>query len=144
MFASQGLRTATLGYSASDGLRQQFTAKERDIETGLDYFEARYYASMQGRFTSIDPQNMIFEKNRGGNADERARILQSYVVQPQNWNRYAYTQGSDGQPRTATLGEGRETTIDALTEPTVPIQSVTPTCNCEKRPEDERRKNEDD
>ncbi|MGH9874727.1 MAG: RHS repeat-associated core domain-containing protein [Pyrinomonadaceae bacterium] len=29
--------------------------KERDIETGLDYFGARYYASTQGRFTSADP-----------------------------------------------------------------------------------------
>jgi RHS repeat-associated protein len=30
------------------------TQKERDIETGLDYFGARYYASTQGRFTSVD------------------------------------------------------------------------------------------
>jgi hypothetical protein len=29
--------------------------KERDNETGLDYFGARYYASTQGRFTSPDP-----------------------------------------------------------------------------------------
>jgi len=31
------------------------TQKERDIETGLDYFGARYYGSTQGRFTSPDP-----------------------------------------------------------------------------------------
>ncbi len=30
------------------------TSKERDIETGLDYFLARYYSSTQGRFTSPD------------------------------------------------------------------------------------------
>jgi len=30
-----------------------FTLKERDIEMGLDYFEARY-SSPQGRFTSPD------------------------------------------------------------------------------------------
>ncbi len=30
------------------------TQKERDIETGLDYFLARYYSSNQGRFTSAD------------------------------------------------------------------------------------------
>jgi RHS repeat-associated protein len=30
------------------------TQKERDIETGLDYFGARYYSSTQGRFTSAD------------------------------------------------------------------------------------------
>ena len=26
----------------------------RDAETGLDYFESRYYSSAQGRFTSPD------------------------------------------------------------------------------------------
>ncbi|HSK30034.1 MAG TPA: RHS repeat-associated core domain-containing protein, partial [Candidatus Limnocylindria bacterium] len=30
------------------------TLKERDVETGLDYFLARYYSSTQGRFTSPD------------------------------------------------------------------------------------------
>jgi RHS repeat-associated protein len=33
---------------------QQFTLKECDSETGLDYFGARYYSSQQGRFTSPD------------------------------------------------------------------------------------------
>jgi RHS repeat-associated protein len=31
-----------------------FTSKERDAETGLDYFGARYFSSAQGRFTSVD------------------------------------------------------------------------------------------
>lgn len=30
------------------------TSKERDAETGLDYFLARYYSGAQGRFTSPD------------------------------------------------------------------------------------------
>ena len=52
---------------------QQFTLKERDVETGLDYFGARYYGSMQGRFTSPDP------------------LLSSGSVEdPQSWNRYSY------------------------------------------------------
>jgi RHS repeat-associated protein len=38
----------------SDNVRQKFTSKERDNETGLDYFLARYYSSAQGRFTSPD------------------------------------------------------------------------------------------
>ncbi len=33
----------------------QFTSKERDAETGLDYFGARYLSSAQGRWTSPDP-----------------------------------------------------------------------------------------
>jgi RHS repeat-associated protein len=36
-------------------VRQKFTQKERDTETGFDFFEARYYASTEGRFTSADP-----------------------------------------------------------------------------------------
>ena len=39
--APAGLRTTALGYSGGDGVRQQFTQKERDIETALDYFDAR-------------------------------------------------------------------------------------------------------
>jgi RHS repeat-associated protein len=36
------------------GTPQKFTGKERDNETGLDYFGARYYSGAQGRFTSPD------------------------------------------------------------------------------------------
>jgi RHS repeat-associated protein len=55
LFAGTGGRTQAQGYSVGDGVRQKFTQKERDNETGLDFFEARYYASSQGRFTSADP-----------------------------------------------------------------------------------------
>jgi RHS repeat-associated protein len=52
----------------------QFTGKERDSETGLDYFGARYYGSNMGRFMSVDPS------------------MESVVLQnPQSWNRYAHT-----------------------------------------------------
>ncbi len=54
-------------------MRQQFTQKERDNETGLDYFGARYFASMQGRFTSPDPL-----------------LSSGKPLQPQSWNRYSY------------------------------------------------------
>ena len=50
----QGGRTTAQGYGVYDGIRQQFSGKERDNETGLDYFGARYYSSAQGRFTSPD------------------------------------------------------------------------------------------
>jgi RHS repeat-associated protein len=33
---------------------RKFTGKERDAETGLDYFGARYFSGAQGRFTSPD------------------------------------------------------------------------------------------
>jgi len=32
----------------------RFTGKERDAESGNDYFEARYYSSSMGRFMSPD------------------------------------------------------------------------------------------
>jgi RHS repeat-associated protein len=56
----------------------RFTGKERDAETGLDYFGARYLSSAQGRFTSVDPIQY-----------SRARVLD-----PQQWNMYAYARGN--------------------------------------------------
>jgi RHS repeat-associated protein len=50
-----------------------FTGKERDAESGNDYFGARYYSSSVGRFLSPDP--ML----NSGRPDD-----------PQTWNRYTY------------------------------------------------------
>jgi RHS repeat-associated protein len=41
-------------FGGTDGVEEKFTGKERDAETGLDYFGARYFSSAQGRFTSAD------------------------------------------------------------------------------------------
>jgi RHS repeat-associated protein len=69
----QGIGNRGPSYTNADGARQKFTQKERDNETGLDFFEARYFASVQGRFTSPDP------------------LLSSGAVEsPQSWNRYSY------------------------------------------------------
>jgi RHS repeat-associated protein len=46
-------RSGIAGYGA-DILRQKFTGKERDPETQLDFFQARYYSSAHGRFTTPD------------------------------------------------------------------------------------------
>ena len=53
--------------------RFKFTGKERDGESGLDYFGARYYGSSMGRFMSPDP---LLNSGRPDN--------------PQTWNRYSY------------------------------------------------------
>ncbi|MGE0884106.1 MAG: RHS repeat domain-containing protein, partial [Blastocatellales bacterium] len=54
-FTGATIRTAANGYQA-EGVRQKFGSKERDTETGLDWFgPGRYFASVQGRFTSVDP-----------------------------------------------------------------------------------------
>jgi RHS repeat-associated protein len=69
-----GGRTTAIGYSVNDSTRQRFTSKERDTESGLDYFGMRYYGSTRGRFTSVDP---LLET---GDPED-----------PQSWNRYTYT-----------------------------------------------------
>ena len=50
--ANSGGRDGTFG--TFDFVNQKFTGKERDQETGLDYFGARYYSSAMGRWTSPD------------------------------------------------------------------------------------------
>ncbi len=52
----------------------KFTGKERDTETGLDYFGARYYASNMGRFMS--PDEPLADQNTG---DPQSCNLYSYV-----------------------------------------------------------------
>jgi len=89
LFAGPGGRTTAQGY-VGDNVRQKFTSYQRDNETGLDFAEARYYSSTQGRFTRPDPYNIIFGMNVGRNARERAQVRGSYMFQPQNWNRYTY------------------------------------------------------
>ena len=53
------------------------TGKERDAETGLNFFGARYMSSAQGRFTS--PDKPFYDWNPGD---------------PQSWNLYAYVRNS--------------------------------------------------
>ena len=56
----------------------KFTGKERDAETGLDYFLARYMSSAQGRFTSPDPMQLMPQK----------------LLDPQQWNMYGYARNN--------------------------------------------------
>jgi RHS repeat-associated protein len=51
---------------------QHFTGKERDTESGLDDFGARYYASAMGRFMSPDSPGF------------------AHLSNPQAWNLYSY------------------------------------------------------
>ena len=74
LLAETGGRTVTQGYSGGDGVRQQFTAYERDNETMLDFAQARYFAAVQARFTSADPF-----------------LGSGQAPNPQTWNRYSYS-----------------------------------------------------
>ena len=64
-----GLRGARL----ETRIRSRCTGKERDAESGLDYFGARYNASTIGRFMTPDPSNVSVD-----------------FWMPQTWNRYSY------------------------------------------------------
>jgi RHS repeat-associated protein len=56
----------------------KFTGKERDAETGNDYFGARFYTSSFGRFLTPDP---VF-------------ITAARLADPQSLNLYAYVRGN--------------------------------------------------
>jgi RHS repeat-associated protein len=55
-------------------LTHKFTGKERDSESGLDNFGARYDSSSMGRFMTPDPL-----------------MASARVWDPQTWNRYSYS-----------------------------------------------------
>jgi RHS repeat-associated protein len=50
-----GLTMPSRSYLSGAAAKEGFTGKERDSESGLDYFGARYYMSAIGRWTSVDP-----------------------------------------------------------------------------------------
>ena len=92
IYAGTGGRTAQQGYAA-DSVRQKFTKYERDSETNLDFAEARYFSSPQGRFTSVDPIS----------ASMRA-------IDPQSFNRYSYVSNN---PVNRIDPNGKDWTSDA-------------------------------
>jgi RHS repeat-associated protein len=57
--------------------KRHFTSYERDAESGLDYAINRSYSPSIGRFQSADPYR-----------------ASGYRVDPQSWNRYAYTRNN--------------------------------------------------
>ncbi|MGB7200672.1 MAG: RHS repeat-associated core domain-containing protein [Pyrinomonadaceae bacterium] len=69
-------RTEANRYSLTgqDTVRKRFTGYEKDIETGLDFAEARYYQNQHGRFAAVDP---LLASGKSAN--------------PQTFNRYVYT-----------------------------------------------------
>ena len=63
--------------ASGSGNTYKFTGKERDSESSLDDFGARYYGSSLGRFMSVDPDNAGAEPS-----------------DPQTWNMYAYVRNN--------------------------------------------------
>ncbi|MBA3632391.1 MAG: hypothetical protein H0W58_06215 [Acidobacteria bacterium] len=65
-------RNNGVGY-ADDSVRNRFTSYERDIESSLDFAQARYYGYGHGRFTSPD-----------------VPFAEQIENKPQSWNLYVY------------------------------------------------------
>lgn len=89
----------TVRFVHSCGLKaSRYTGKERDAESGLDFFKARYMSSAQGRFTSPDRYNaMLIRQNMeaaGIPSPMAASFLDGYLENPQNWNQYAYVRNN--------------------------------------------------
>jgi RHS repeat-associated protein len=59
------------------GNNYKFTGKERDTETGCDYFGARYYCNPIGRFLTPDKP-----------------FADQHPANPQSWNLYTYTRNN--------------------------------------------------
>ena len=70
-------RGSALGYAGDAEPRVKFTGQVRDVETGLDYFGARYMSAAQGRFTSPD-----------------APFADQHASDPQSWNLYSYVRNN--------------------------------------------------
>jgi len=100
----------------------KFTGKERDAESGLDYFGARYYASSMGRWMSLDWRNPT------------QPVPYANLDRPQSLNLYGYVENNplsqidddghltvmyDGHAQTITVraNDGTETTFLASNNP---------------------------
>jgi RHS repeat-associated protein len=61
--------------------KRRYVGKEKDAETGLLYFGARYLKAEHGRFTSFDPVGLV---------DTNGKVNPDILSDPQRLNRYAY------------------------------------------------------
>jgi len=59
------------------GIRSCCSSKERDAESGLDWFLTRYFSGAQGRFTSPDEP-----------------LADQHASDPQSWNLYSYVRNN--------------------------------------------------
>jgi RHS repeat-associated protein len=100
-----------------DATEHHFTGKVRDVETGFDYFGARYYASASGRWMSPDWSATA------------APVPYAKLDYPQSLNLYAYVENN---PLTMADADGH---ADAMGDP-----CLTPGCQQSTAADQEARK----
>jgi RHS repeat-associated protein len=101
-------------------VRSRCTGKERDAESGLDYFGARYMSSSMGRFMSPD-----FSGSDEGPPDA---VPYADFTNPQSLNLYGYVQNN---PLKFTDPDGHDCVVQTRTSNTTETVSVS-TGNCDK------------
>ena len=94
--------------TADDATEHHFTGKERDTESGNDYFEARYYSSAMGRFMSPD-----------WSAKEEP-VPYAKLGDPQTLNLYSYVEN----------GPLNRVDADGHADQVVPNSAMTPLAEC--------------
>jgi RHS repeat-associated protein len=73
--------------------QRKFTGLEYDMDTGLNYANARYYHASIGRFISQDP--VFLALGNGGQVKQlTGQELQAVLSDPQNLNSYAYARNN--------------------------------------------------
>lgn len=82
-----GLNSIPYATGVTDPTENQFTGKERDSESGNDFFNARYYNSSTGRFLSPDPLPWIGWQ---GGSEANQNRFDAWIANPQNLNEYGY------------------------------------------------------
>ncbi|MDZ7640064.1 MAG: RHS repeat-associated core domain-containing protein [Bryobacterales bacterium] len=111
-------RTTAQGYSPNPSTlatpTQRFTGKERDTETGLDYFGARYLSGAMGRFTGPDEP-----------------LVDQHTEDAQSWNLYGYVRNNplkyhDADGRVCLFGIGNTCNEDVPNPPQPPPPPAAP------------------
>ncbi len=94
--AAQGGRDQIPEYGCGEAdITLKFTGKERDAETGLDYFGARYMSAAQGRFTSPDEwAGGIVDAFTGAEISQPGPLPYADITDPQTINKYAYVRNN--------------------------------------------------
>ncbi|MFZ1940089.1 MAG: RHS repeat-associated core domain-containing protein, partial [Terracidiphilus sp.] len=106
VISSNTLGLSTSLYDGDAGSRS--TGKERDTESGNDYFEARYYSSAMGRFMSPD-----------WSAKEEP-VPYAKLGDPQTLNLYSYVEN----------GPLNRVDADGHADQVVPNSAMTPLAEC--------------
>ncbi|HEY2496655.1 MAG TPA: RHS repeat-associated core domain-containing protein [Candidatus Angelobacter sp.] len=110
-----------LQFTNNDSNHYKFTGKERDAETGLDYFEARYYSNALGRFITPDWSAVPVP------------VPYADLTDPQSLNQYSYVRNiptvrvdADGHDPQDAVAQVVQVVVTTSEEVPVAIEPVIP------------------